>query len=109
MKLYENPTCLNGLLANQKKWSKKTFGPGKRTLGLIKHIEKELAEIILKPDDLSEWIDVIILALDGYWRHGGKPWEIIKRIRKKQNVNFSRKYPKPVSENEPSEHIRDKE
>lgn len=49
----------------QRQWSRKTFGEGKRTIGILAHIRKELAEIEAKPDDLEEWIDVVILALDG--------------------------------------------
>jgi hypothetical protein len=49
-------------------WSGLTFGPGDRTAGVIDHIRKELAEIEADPDDVKEWIDVIILAMDGAWR-----------------------------------------
>ena len=97
---------LADFLSKQIVWSKKTFGSSKRTLGIIKHIRKELIEIKKKPEDLSEWIDVIILALDGYWRHGGKPEEIMLHLYEKQKTNFNRVYPYPTSENEPSEHIR---
>lgn len=51
--------------------SLKQFGEGVRSEILIKKIGKELEEVRANPNDLEEWIDVIILALDGYWRHGG--------------------------------------
>ena len=93
-------------LEKQKEWSSKTFGNGKRTLGIIKHIQKELIEIEECPEDLQEWIDVIILAMDGYWRHGGNAKDLMERLIEKQCINFNRDYPFPTSEDLPSEHIR---
>jgi hypothetical protein len=91
---------------DQINWSLKTFGEGKRTLGIIKHIKKELKEVQKNPDDLLEWIDVIILAMDGYWRHGGDALTLLVDLNKKQKINFKRKYPFPVSQDKPSEHIK---
>jgi len=45
-----------------------TFGPGRRTKGVIDHIRRELREIEDEPHRLEEWIDVVLLALDGAWR-----------------------------------------
>ena len=67
----------------QRQWSRKTFGDGKRTRGLTAHVRKELAEIEAKPEDLEEWIDVVILALDGAWRAGGTPEGIIAALAAK--------------------------
>lgn len=80
-------------LTRQREWSKATFGPGKRTLGVIDHIRKELAEVEADPTDLSEWVDIIILAFDGAWRHGGKPQQIIDAIVAKQARNEARTWP----------------
>ncbi|MFA6691445.1 MAG: dATP/dGTP pyrophosphohydrolase domain-containing protein, partial [Saccharofermentanales bacterium] len=55
-------------LKRMKEFSEKTFGPGERTAGVCDHIRKELREILAEPDDLEEWADVTILALDGAWR-----------------------------------------
>lgn len=57
-------------IQRQRAFSQKTFGPGQRVKGLCSHIRKELREIEKAPTDLEEWIDVIILALDGAWRAG---------------------------------------
>lgn len=92
-------------LERQKSWSVKTFGDSKRTLGLTKHIRKELDEIEVKPDDLLEWVDVIILAMDGFWRHGGKPEQLSELIDLKQRMNMSRTFPKTL-DSEPSEHLK---
>lgn len=89
-----------------KLWSEKTFGAGKRTEGLCKHIESELAEIRCCPTDLSEWVDVIILAIDGAWRAGYSEDQIENALILKQEENFERKWPKPRSEDEPVEHIK---
>jgi len=97
---------LEECLQKQEEWSSKTFGHGLRTLGIIKHIRKELLEIEKSPHDLFEWIDVIILALDGYWRHGGDPNNIMKDLTLKQMVNFKRNFPFPKSDDDVSEHLK---
>lgn len=80
-------------LTHQRDWSMHTFGPGERTAGVLDHISKELDEIEAKPDDLSEWVDVVLLALDGAWRAGFTPEEIAQAIASKQKRNESRKWP----------------
>lgn len=80
-------------LANQRRWSENTFGPGNRTLGVIDHIRKELDEIEADPLDVFEWVDVIILAFDGAWRAGWEPQQIIDAIREKQARNEARMWP----------------
>lgn len=90
-------------------WSRKTFGPGRRTLGVIDHIRKELNEIEADPEDVSEWIDVLILALDGAWRAGFTPLEIIEALEAKQARNEARRWPdwRTVGEDRAIEHERD--
>lgn len=90
----------------QREWSVRTFGQGQRTEGICKHIEKELAEIRENPTDITEWIDVIILAFDGAWRAGYSPEEIEEALYDKQQKNFLRKWPTNPAEDQPSEHIR---
>jgi ParB/RepB/Spo0J family partition protein len=80
-------------LIRQRKFSEKTFGPGPRTAGVVDHIRKELREIEANPNDLSEWIDVAILALDGAWRAGGTPQPIIDTLVGKQTKNEGRVWP----------------
>ena len=89
----------------QREWSERTFGDGRRTVGLCRHIEKELNEIKRSPDDLFEWIDVVILAIDGAWRAGYSPEQIIEALLEKQQVNFERRWPAPQAQYEPTEHI----
>lgn len=80
-------------LFDQREWSGRTFGPGDRAAGVIDHIRKELCEIEAAPGDLSEWIDVVILALDGAWRAGYSPDQIIAQLRAKHAKNKARSWP----------------
>lgn len=80
-------------LQRQREFSERTFGPGARTQGVVDHIRKELTEILAKPDDLSEWADVVILGLDGFWRAGASPEQIIAALVAKQTKNEGRKWP----------------
>jgi hypothetical protein len=95
-------------LHRQRTWSKETFGPGPRTQGIIDHIKKELVEIEAQPSDISEWVDVVILALDGAWRAGASPDEIILAIRAKQAANETRKWPdwRTADPDKAIEHVR---
>lgn len=84
-------------LHRQRAFSLHTFGPGDRTAGVCDHIRKELVEV---QDDagaglptLSEWVDVVILALDGAWRSGATPEQIVRAIETKQSKNEGRKWP----------------
>lgn len=92
-------------LLRQQDWSRRTFGEEKRTGGICKHIRKELDEIVEDPSDYREWIDVVILGLDGFWRHGGSIEEVQKLLQEKQDKNFAREWPKPASEDEAVEHV----
>ena len=80
-------------LARQAAFSALTFGPGARTEGICDHIRKELVEVAAAPDDLKEWIDVAILALDGAWRCGATPAQIIEALVAKQSKNEGRAWP----------------
>ena len=95
-------------LTRQMLWSEKTFGPGRRTLGVTEHIAKELDEIRADPLDLGEWVDVIILAFDGAWRAGHQPQQVIDAIKAKQARNEARTWPdwRTLSEDQAIEHVR---
>ena len=80
-------------LQRQREFSERTFGPGRRTAGVCDHIRKELIEIESAPEDVTEWIDVVILALDGAWRTGATPEQIISALVAKQTKNESRTWP----------------
>lgn len=102
---------LHAHLQRQRAFSEKTFGPGARTKGVIDHIRKELKEIEADPTDISEWIDVAILALDGAWRAGFTPEQIIQTLVAKQDKNEARTWPdwRTMSEDQAIEHDRTKD
>lgn len=95
-------------LQRQREFSERTFGPGTRTSGVIDHIRKELREIEADPSDITEWIDVVILALDGAWRAGYLPDQIIDALRTKQARNEARVWPdwRTVDPDRAIEHVR---
>lgn len=80
-------------LERQRRFSLDTFGPGRRTEGVCDHIRKELLEIDLSPTDLEEWVDVMLLALDGAWRAGYTSEDICLAIAAKQAKNEARDWP----------------
>lgn len=95
-------------LQRQRKWSKATFGPGSRAKGVVEHIRKELREIEADPSDVEEWIDVVILGLDGAWRAGATPQQIIAKLIAKQTKNEKRAWPdwRTMSADQAIEHVR---
>jgi len=90
-------------------WSKQTFGPGSRAQGVVDHIRKELVEIEADPQDLEEWVDVIILALDAAWREGYDPGDIAFMLEYKLAKNKNRKWPdwRTADTSKAIEHVRD--
>lgn len=99
---------LQSYFERQINWSRETFGPSLRTKGVIEHIRKELREIEQEPHDLSEWIDVVILAMDGFWRHGGNAADLLPALLAKQVKNMARVWPdwRTRSEDQAIEHDR---
>lgn len=102
------PFDLIAHLYRQLTFSVRTFGPGQRTAGVLDHIRKELLEIEASPDDLEEWIDVIILAFDGALRAGYLPGEIASALVDKQTKNEGRIWPDWLwgDQDKAIEHIR---
>lgn len=80
-------------LERQREWSARTFGPGARTAGVLDHIRKELLEVEADPGDVKEWVDLVILALDGAWRAGHEPATIVQALVAKQTKNEGRTWP----------------
>ena len=95
-------------IRRQISFSEKTFGPGIRTEGVLDHIRKELKEIENNPFDLNEWVDVIILAIDGAWRVGYTPAEITSALSAKLTINENRDWPdwRTAEPGKAIEHIR---
>lgn len=100
---------LREIIAHQRAWSRKTFGPGDRTKGVAEHIMKELVEIRESGGkDVMEWVDLITLALDGAWRAGHSPSKIESAIIKKRKINEKRNWPdwRTAPKDKAIEHVR---
>jgi flavin-dependent dehydrogenase len=91
-------------LIRQMAFSHATFGPGERQQGVIDHIRKELIEVETSNGEASEWVDVVILALDGLTRRLSYPnqnrrdparvaIEAVSMIIEKQTKNEARVWP----------------
>lgn len=80
-------------LRRQAAFSARTFGPGARVEGVTDHIGKELQEVRDSGGALAKWVDVIILGLDGAWRSGASPEQIVAAIEAKQTKNEARRWP----------------
>jgi hypothetical protein len=78
-------------ISRQREFGERTFGPAYK--GVLDHLAKELDEVRAAPHDVSEWADVIILAIDGAWRAGHDPQSIIDAVHAKQAVNEARTWP----------------
>jgi hypothetical protein len=79
-------------LKRQAEFSKKTFGPGLKTESILDHVKKEMKEISDSPFDLEEWIDLVLLGLDGALRIAPAD-VVISCIEFKQSKNEARDWP----------------
>lgn len=94
-------------LERQSAFSQATFGPGTRINGVLDHISKEIEEVRADPQDITEWADLLILALDGALRQGFDPQDILDAVQLKQIKNEGRTWPhwKDSDPNKAIEHI----
>lgn len=108
-------------LIRQMAFSHATFGPGQRTQGVIDHIRKELVEVEIANGEAAEWVDVVILALDGltrrlaFSRANGERTDpdnvaatACRMIANKQTANEGRAWPdwRSAPFNKAIEHVR---
>lgn len=98
-------------IARQWGWSRKTFGPATESSieGVLAHIREELEEVAEHPEDVFEWIDIIILAIDGALRSGHSPQLIVEALAAKQRRNELRQWPdwRTVDRSKPINHIKE--
>jgi hypothetical protein len=105
--IYEKPVDgLAAFMERHRAWIERTFPRNATTEGITRHIEKECAEVREKPEDLDEWIDILILGIHGYWRNGGTAEDLLPRLNRKLTRNESRRYVMKDDPNEPIEHDR---
>ena len=113
-------------LLRQMAFSHATFGPGRRTEGVIDHIEKEIKEVRASGGTPEEWVDLVKLALDGLTRaiiYGddedphkrGNPKNAAEYacflIEEKQGINEARDWPdwRTTPKDRAIEHLRPEE
>jgi len=91
-------------------WSLAAFGAKQNTESICSHIEKEVEEIRKNPEDLEEWIDIIILGLDGALRCQGMGKvvadDLVDALEAKLQKNIQRKWIIPTDPTQPIEHDR---
>jgi hypothetical protein len=106
--VYFQADDLAAMLRAQREWSRETFGPSSRLHGILAHIRKELVEVEEDPTDVTEWVDVVILALDGAWRAGHEPEDIVAALTAKYAKNRARVWPdwRDSSPDQAIEHLR---
>lgn len=98
-------------LERQRAFSLRTFGPPEAdptSAHVRDHILKELKELEAQPDDLEEWIDVVLLGFDGAWRTGATSEQIAAALQAKQAKNESRTWPdwRTVAPGKAIEHVK---
>lgn len=99
---------LAAYIEDQIRFSVVAFGPGTRLDGVLAHMRKELDEVREQPQDLIEWADLIILAIDGAWRQGITPDALVGALMVKQAINRRRAWPdwRTADPSGPIEHVR---
>lgn len=93
-------------LRRQGYWSQTTFGEGDNRQGILDHIESEIEEIRTASDDevFEEWIDIVILGLDGAMRSGATPEQVARALNAKQTKNENRSWP-PLDEQQAGKRV----
>lgn len=86
-------------------WSQATFGDV-GPIGPLKHLRREVKEVIAKPYDLSEWADMQFLLWDAQHRAGITDEQITQAMIEKLAVNKLRDWPEP-KDGEPRLHIKE--
>ena len=114
------PQSLNefqNMMANAHNWSLNTFGPGPRMEGVLDHIAKESEEVALSGGSGDEWIDLVILSIDGFLREKTQRWglsrhdavaELLRMWAEKTEINMARDWPdfRTMDPNKAVEHVR---
>jgi hypothetical protein len=99
---------LTEFLRKKNIWSVQTFGRSNGIEGVLRHIESEITEVRANPTDVTEWIDIILLAFDGAFRSGYTAEQVVSALIQKQAKNVRRQWPdwRTKKEGEFSSHIK---
>lgn len=84
-------------------WSQATFG-SVGPIGPLKHLRREVLEVIAKPHDLIEWADMQFLLWDAQRRAGITDEQITQAMIEKLAINKARQWPEP-KDGEPRMHV----
>lgn len=95
----------------QAEWSRATFGSDaeRGPLGPLKHLAKEVNEVIKDPTDLIEYADLLFLVCDATRRAGFTYDQLIEASWSKLAINKARQWQKPIRGDEAVEHDRSAE
>ena len=84
---------LNAFQKKQGRWAANTFGD-QTTEEKLRHLIKEIREIMDDPQDVVEYADALSLLLDAARLQGISASEIVRAARKKLDVNKRRTWTK---------------
>lgn len=75
-------------------WAFETF-KGQKIDGKLKHMKKEIDEIIENPDDIIEWADVMLLFLNASKQQGLDMDQILDACKEKFEIIKKREWQEP--------------
>lgn len=84
-------------------WSDRQFGKFDRRPSCLRHLQREIQEIIDEPDDVEEYADALILLIDSARMAGIVADDLLDAAFSKLEVNKKRKW-KPADEEGVFEH-----
>jgi len=96
------------LVNRQRTWSTTQFGESVDLPRILNHITEATGDVEKEPARLHNWIDIVLLAMDGAWRAGHSPKEVVQAIQDVQVRNIMRDWQNPgdLPIGEPIKHIR---
>ena len=88
-------------------WSEKQFGLSdeRGPIGPLKHLQREIEELLQCPDDPEEYADAVFLIFDAAWRAGVTYPELMETLWYKLGKNKRRNWP-PTSATGVVEHVK---
>lgn len=112
---------LKSHLLRQMAFSHQAYGPGERRKGVCDHLKKEIEEMEKGHGESAEWVDIVILALDGltqrlaycYGDSRNDPIDVAetacRMIEAKQGRNEGRTWPdwRTAPADQAIEHVRE--
>lgn len=106
-KLMDDRLSLSEFWEMQAQWSRATFGADNERgpKGPLLHLQKEVAEVLAKPDDLEEYVDCLFLVFDATRRAGFSFEDLRRMANQKLKKNMARRWQRPTSD-APVEHDR---